>query len=207
MKKSPASAWCLDGSWFLLAGLNVLGSVGGFCTGGYWAARSIRSGPRFLLFIGSGYLFLNSVYFFVARGQGIGWLLPVALLGGALNAAWSIGANQFFLSVAPRAERGYFISAYNLTNGWLMAGGPLIGGLLADRLPILNVRLPGGGVCCYFHLLLAAALIGGAMALLLIVRVPTTCMTVGLEGGRRAEGVFWARLRLPRLSRVSSFAE
>jgi hypothetical protein len=124
-----------------------------------------------LLLLGSGYLFVNLAYLLVGPEHWLGVLVPVALLGGALNAAWTVSANQLLLGVAPREKRSFYVSAYNFTNGWLMASGPLLGGLLADRLPFLGWRLPGGLPCCYFHILLTLAVTGGAAALFILAGV------------------------------------
>jgi MFS family permease len=158
----------LGASWAFMALLNVLGSVGGALTSRRWAVWGGRLGQQRLLLLGSGYLFVNLGYLLVAPDHWLPLLLPVALVSGALNAAWTVGANQLFLGVAPRESRGYYVSAYNLTNGWLMAGGPLLGGLMADRLPVLPWGLPGALPFCYFHLLLLAAGIGGALALVVL---------------------------------------
>lgn len=159
-------------SWFFLAVLNVTGSTAGFLTCRRWCALSERHGPRFLMVIGSGYLFVNLAYLLVHPEGMLGALVPVALVSGALNAAWTVGTHQLLLKVAPREKRSFFISAYNFTNGWMMAAGPLLGGLLADSLPILSVQLPSGMWCCYFHVLLVFAFVGGLGALTLLRGVP-----------------------------------
>jgi hypothetical protein len=115
-------------------------------------------------------------------------------VGGALNAAWTVASHQTLLTVAPATNRSFYVSAHNLTNGLLMAGGPLLGGLLADHVPVVGLTLPGGARCCYFHVLLVLAGLGGAAALCLLARVPVP------EPGRRAAParVVWGRVRLAR---------
>lgn len=160
-------------SWFFLAVLNVTGSTAGFLTCRRWCALSERYGPRFLMVVGSGYLFVNLAYLFVHPEGMLAALVPVALVSGGLNAAWTVGTHQLLLQVAPREKRSFFISAYNFTNGWMMAAGPLLGGILADGLPILSWQLPSGMWCCYFHVLLVMAFVGGVGALFLLRAVPT----------------------------------
>jgi MFS family permease len=156
-------------SWLFLALLNVLTSVAAMLTSRRWP-RWVRS-PRRLLLLGSGYLFVNLFYLFVGPGQTLGLLLAVVLVGGACNAAWTVAGNQLLLAVSPREGRSYYVSAYDAVNGWMMAGGPLLGGLLADALPVLGWDLPGGLPCCYFHLLLLLSCAGGALALVLLAGV------------------------------------
>jgi MFS family permease len=182
-------------SFLALAGLNVLASLATMVTARRWGDWGQRLGPRRLLLVGSGYLFINLAYCLVGPGS-LPLLVPIGLAGGALAGAWTVVTNQLLLATAPRENRGYFVSAYNLTNGWLMAGGPLLGGLLADRLPLLGGGLPGGLPWCYFHLLVLLACAGGAAALVVLA---------GGTAGRRAapsapapagQRVVFARVRL-----------
>jgi MFS family permease len=76
------------------------------------------------------------------------------------------------LSLAPERNRSFYTSAFNFTNGWLMAGGPILGGLLADCLPVTAYHLPGGLPLCYFHILLVLALLGAAGSLAFLLRSP-----------------------------------
>jgi MFS family permease len=163
----------LSVSWLFLAAMNTLGSLAGFLSSRHWGQWAGRVGPRRLLLVGSGYLFVNLAYLFMPPGNGLWLLLPVALVGGALNAAWTVASHQLLLAVAPRANRSYYVSAYNVIGGWLMAGGPLLGGLLADRAPLLSWHLPGGMPCCYFHILILLAAVGGMIGLIFLARVPT----------------------------------
>lgn len=179
-------------TWKFLAVLNVSGSLAAMLSSRLWARWGERIGPRRLLALGSGHLFVNLAYLVVRPGQE-GWLVPVALAGGALNAAWTVSVNQLLLGLAPRENRSYYISAFNFTNGWLMAGGPLLGGLLADRLPLLGWGLPGGLPCCYFHLLLALATAGGLLAVAFLVREPSAAPAAE---ARRAPPPTWLWIRL-----------
>ena len=159
-------------SWKYLAILNVSASLAAMVSSRWWARWADRFGPRRLLTIGSGYLFVNLCYLLVGPGRYSGLLILVAATSGALNAAWTVSANQLVLGMAPRRNRSFFVAAYNATNGFLMAGGPLLGGLLADCLPPTHYRLPCGLPVCYFHILLALASTGGAIALSLLLRSP-----------------------------------
>lgn len=159
-------------SWKYLAVLNVAGSVAAMVSSRWWARWADRVGPRRLLTLGSGYLFVNLCYLLVGPGRYSGLLILVAATSGALNAAWTVSTNQLILGMAPRCNRSFFVAAYNATNGLLMAGGPLLGGLLADLLPMTRYRLPCGLPVCYFHVLLTLATVGGAIALSLLLRSP-----------------------------------
>ncbi len=161
-------------SWLFLACLTVAGSLAAMLTGRRWADWSERLGTRQLLLLGSGYLFVNLIYLVVGPNRFLWVLLPISFLGGALNAAWTVSAQQLLLHVSPRENRSFYISVHNFTNGWLMAGGPLLGGLLADWLPVLGWHMPGGLPCCYFHILLLLALCGGTVALSILAGVPAT---------------------------------
>jgi hypothetical protein len=188
-------------SWLFLAVLNVASSLAAMCTSNWWGRWSDRFGPRGLLMLASGYLFVNLVYLGVRPDGSWGLLVPVALVSGALNAAWTVGSYQLLLQVAPRQNRSVFVSVHNLTNGWLMAGGPLLGGLLADRLPLVGWCLPNGLPCCYFHLLLALAAVGGVAALVVLVGMPSPAAAAPAA----APDVRYVRVRLlaglPRLRR------
>jgi MFS family permease len=159
-------------SWNILAALNVAASLAAMLSSRWWARWADRSGPRRLLIIGSGYLFVHRAYLMVGGGRSIPVLLLVAALFGGLNAAWTIGTNQLVLGLAPRENRSYYVAAFNFTNGWLMAGGPILGGLLADRVPITHYWLPCGLPLCYFHILLGLATVGGIVALCILLRSP-----------------------------------
>jgi MFS family permease len=154
-------------SFLSLAGLSVLASLATMLTSRKWADWAPRLGTRSLVLLGSGYLFVNLAYGFIGPVS-MALLIPVVLVGGVLIGAWTVSTNQLLLAVAPRTNRSYYVSAYNFTNGWLMAGGPLLGGLLADHLPVLGWVLPGGLPCCYFHLLLILASAGGVGALIIL---------------------------------------
>jgi MFS family permease len=159
-------------SWKCLAALNVAASLAAMLSSRWWARWADRSGPRRLLIIGSGYLFVHLAYLMVGGGRSIPVLLLVAALFGGLSAAWTIGTNQLVLGLAPRENRSYYVAAFNFTNGWLMAGGPILGGLLADKLPITHYWLPCGLPLCYFHILLGLATAGGIVALCILLRSP-----------------------------------
>lgn len=159
-------------SWKTLAALNVAGSLAAMVSSRWWARWADRCGPRRLLTLGSGYLFVNLFYLFIGPGRYANMLIAVAAASGALNAAWTVSANQLVLGMAPRRNRSFFVAAYNATNGLLMAGGPILGGLLADCLPLTRYRLPCGLPVCYFHVLLMLAMAGGAVALSMLLRSP-----------------------------------
>jgi hypothetical protein len=184
----------LHASWLFLAVLNVASSLAAVLTSRWWAGWSERLGPRRLLLIGSGYLFVNLAYLVVGPDRSLGLLVPVALVGGALNAAWTVSSHQLLLDVAPRTNRSYYVSAHNFTNGWLMAGGPLLGGLLADRLPVLGWQLPTGLPCCYFHLLLLLAT-GGAAAALVVLSGAAVGAQSRVQPANRAPVRLWRRPR------------
>lgn len=155
-------------SWLSLAVLIALANLAAMFTSRFWASLCERIGPRRVQLIGSGYLFVYLLYPLLGARIGPAALATVAIASGALNAAWSVAVNQLVLGLAPARDRGYYVSAYNATIGALMAGGPLLGGWLADRLPLLGWSLPGGLPCCYFHLLIVAAVLGGVIALLVL---------------------------------------
>ena len=160
-------------SWQFLALLNVGASVAAMLTSRFWARRAELLGPRRTLLLGSGYLFVNLAYLLVGPERRLNLLIPVALASGALNAAWTVSANQLLLALSPRTGRSIYVSAYNCTNGLLMAGGPLLGGLLADALPVSPRHMPGGHPLCYFHVLLGLATLGGLAALKILAGLPS----------------------------------
>jgi MFS family permease len=182
-------------SFLSLAGLNVLASMATMLTARKWAGWATRLGTQRLVLVGSGYLFVNLAYCLIGPAA-MGLLIALALVSGVLTGAWTVSTNQLLLAVAPRSKRSFFVSAYNFTNGWLMAGGPLLGGILADRLPVLGWRIPGGLPCCYFHLLLVLACIGGSAALVILLRVPAcrrhVVPAVVPPGGQ----IIWGRVRI-----------
>jgi MFS family permease len=182
-------------SWLFLALLNVLTSIAGMLTSRRWPDW-VRS-PHRLLLLGSGYLFVNLFYLFVGSGHTLGLLLLVVFVGGACNAAWTVAGNQLLLAVSPREGRSYYVSAYDCVNGWMMAGGPLLGGLLADALPVLGWEMPGGLPCCYFHLLLLLSCVGCAAALFLLVGVRRSPEdSPAVRTGALTRLLFWGRVRL-----------
>jgi MFS family permease len=181
-------------SWLFLAVLCVSSSVAAALSSQPWAGWGERRGPRRLLILGSGYLFVNLLYLVVLPGHGLWLLVVVALIGGALTAAWTVSSNQLLLGMAPRENRSFYVAGYDFTNGWLMAGGPLLGGWLADHMPAPTWLLPGGLSVCYFHVLLLLACTGGAVALVILARVPEPVRTVETVVPRLRS---W-RLRRPR---------
>lgn len=166
-------------SWKFLAVLNVAGSLAAMLSSRWWGRFSDNIGPRALLLLASGHLFVNLTYLVIPPGRFLALLVVVSVISGALTAAWTVGVNQLLLGLAPRENRSVFVSAFNFANGWLMAGGPLLGGWLAGRIPLLGWTLPGGLTCCYFHLLVVVASIGGlvGLAILFLVPAPETPQT------------------------------
>jgi hypothetical protein len=179
-------------SWLFLAALNVSGNVAAMLTSRWWGRCLDRIGPRRLLPLASGYVFVNLAYLAIPPGRYLALLIGIALVGGALNAAWTVCAYQLLLGVAPRENRSFYVSAYNGVNGLLMAGGPILGGLLADHLPVLGWHLAGGLTCCYFHLLLVLAGVGGLVGLAVLLGMPLDHKAALPVTPR----VVWARLAL-----------
>lgn len=161
-------------SWLMLALLTVVSNVAAIATSRFWGRCCDRIRLRQLLPFASSYLFVNLGYLVISSQNALLLLVPMSLLGGALNACWTVATQQLMLRSTPRQDRGYFISTYNLVNGWLMAGGPLLGGWLADQCPLLGWTLPGGLPCCYVHLLLIVSMLGGLAALAVLVTLPET---------------------------------
>jgi Na+/melibiose symporter-like transporter len=156
-------------TWIFLACMNVLANIAGVLSSRRWARWTDRLGAERVLLLGSGYLFVNLAYVVIQPAWHVFALLPLAFVTGTLSAAWTVSNQQHLLRSAPRENRSFYISAHNFTNGLLMAAGPLIGGLLADRAPFMNWTWPGGLPCCYFHILLFLATIGGCGALLILL--------------------------------------
>ena len=59
------------------------------------------------------------------------WLLPWAVLAGALNAAITVTAFDNLVSVTPEAERTHFIAVYNVAVNIALFTGPIVAGILA----------------------------------------------------------------------------
>jgi MFS family permease len=59
------------------------------------------------------------------------WLLPWALLAGALNAAITVTSFDNLISVTPEAERTNYIAVYNVAVNIALFAGPIIAGVLA----------------------------------------------------------------------------
>ncbi len=156
-------------TWIFLACMNVIANIAGVLSSRIWARWLDRLGPKRILLLGSGYLFINLFYLLIQPAWHVFALLPLAFVTGTLSAAWTVSNQQHLLHSAPKENRSFYISAHNFTNGLLMAAGPLIGGLLADWAPVLNWSWPGGLPCCYFHVLLFLASVGGCCALLILL--------------------------------------
>jgi hypothetical protein len=156
-------------TWIFLACMNVLANIAGVLSSRRWASWTDRLGSERVLLLGSGYLFANLAYLLIQPAWHIVALLPLSFITGILSAAWTVSNQQHLLRAAPKENRSFFISAHNFTNGILMAAGPLIGGLLADRAPFMGWSWPGGLPCCYFHILLILASVGGCGALVILL--------------------------------------
>lgn len=156
-------------TWIFLACMNVIANIAGVLSSRLWARWTERLGPERILLLGAGYLFINLAYLIIQPAWHVFALLPLAFVTGTLSAAWTVSNQQHLLRLAPKENRSFYISAHNFTNGLLMAAGPLMGGILADRAPVLNWRWPGGLDCCYFHILLFLAAIGGCGALVILL--------------------------------------
>jgi predicted MFS family arabinose efflux permease len=156
-------------TWIFLACMNVVANIAGVLSSRLWARWTDRLGPERVLLLGSGYLFMNLAYLLIQPAWHVFAMLPLAFFTGTLSAAWTVSNQQHLLRMAPKENRSYYISAHNFINGLLMAAGPLLGGLLADKAPVLNWKWPGGLDCCYFHILLFLATLGGCGALLILL--------------------------------------
>ncbi|HEV8059173.1 MAG TPA: MFS transporter [Gemmataceae bacterium] len=175
-------------SWIFLACMNVIANIAGVLSSRRWARWAERLGPERVLLLGSGYLFVNLAYLVIQPAWHLYALLPLVFITGTLSAAWTVSNQHHLLCTAPKVNRSFYISAHNFTNGLLMAAGPLIGGLLADRAPFMNWTWPGGLPCCYFHVLLFLATAGGCAALLIL-----------LSGASETEPVFEAETQEPEV--------
>ena len=183
-------------SWIFLACMNVLANIAGVLSSRRWARWAERLGPERILLLGSGYLFVNLAYLVIQPAWHVFALLPLSFLAGTLSAAWTVSNQQHLLRTAPKENCSFYVSAHNFTNGLLMAAGPLIGGLLADRAPFLNWTWPGGLPCCYFHILLFLATAGGCAALFILLSGATETETGPETQPLRPAEVMHARLVL-----------
>ena len=91
----------------------------------------------------------------------IWWLLPWAVLAGALNAALTVTLFDNLVSVTPEAERTSYIAVYNVVINIALFAGPLIAGLLAANGSQITLALQvAGGVALVAGILMATRGVG-----------------------------------------------
>ncbi len=93
------------------------------------------------------------------------WLLPWAVLAGALNAAITVTAFDNLVSITPEAERTNFIAVYNVAVNIALFTGPIIAGLLAaNGAQIVLALQVAAGVALVAGVLMATRGVGGHAA-------------------------------------------
>ena len=158
-------------SWTYLAAFQVLAQVGTMLSSRWWGRWCPRLGPRHLLHVGAGHLFVQLSLLLVGQHHYHLCLLTTSLLGGILLGAWQVGSQQMLFELAPIKNRGFYTSAYNTTSGWGIAAGSFLGGMLADRFSTAAWRLPSGLPIAYLHIQLVVGASIGCCALWLLARV------------------------------------
>jgi MFS family permease len=89
------------------------------------------------------------------------WLLPWAVLAGALNAAITVTAFDNLVSVTPEAERTNYIAVYNVVVNIALFAGPIIAGLLAaNGAQVVLALQVAAGVALVAGMLMAARDVG-----------------------------------------------
>lgn len=186
-------------SWTYLAAFQVLAQVGTMLSSRWWGRCCPRLGSRALLFVGAGHLFAQLTLLLVGQHHYQTGLLAASLLSGVLLGAWQVGSQQMLFDLAPRKNRGFYTAAYNMTNGWGIAAGSFLGGILADRLGATKWILPTGLPFAYLHVLLVIGVALGMVALLLLTRVSVTAqpsLSVLWADCRVALRSGWQRFRI-----------
>ncbi len=85
-------------------------------------------------------------------------LVLCRLVGGVGTALWGLSRHAYITDVAPRAQRGKYLSTFGGVNRIGVFGGPFVGGLIGERF----------GLAVPFYLTAGLAVAAGVLALLFI---------------------------------------
>jgi len=135
-----------------------------------WGYLADRIGHRTVYILSNFSMFSFAIYFFMGPDN-YRWLLPLQLLlHGLIVAGGPVASQNLMIGIAPRAEREYYISIFYAVVAGAGALGPLVGGLLADAVPVLPITLPNGQPASYVHMMLVICFIGTVLNMWFLMR-------------------------------------
>jgi MFS family permease len=119
----------------------IIGGVVGTVTMPYWGTLGDRAGNRpTMLFCLIGSCANAFTWLFVTRSN-VDWLLPVSFgMGGFFDTGLGLIGFNMLLGVLPDKNRPGYVAIYEAVVGTVMGLAPAAGGLLAERIP--RVQLP-----------------------------------------------------------------
>jgi len=155
-----------------LAGMSVVGLATTALVATQWGRLADRIGHRTVYILGRLWVFTTALYFFMGP-ENYWWLLPLQLVAQSLiSAGVPVAMQNLMIGIAPEAEREYYVSIFWAVIAAAGAVGPWLGGLLADAVPVIPVRLPNGQPASYLHMLLVISYVGTLLNLPLMMRIP-----------------------------------
>lgn len=169
----------------LLAGLGTVANLAGQRT---WGGLADRYGEREVMRVAGLTLTLQPLWWLLTAAEGPGYYLMLVLgvTGGFASGGLLLATSNLMMRLAPEIGKTTFFAVQAALGGLFGAMGPLVGGLIAERIPPgfqpLDLWLFEGLKSLFF---LSFALRIGAWLLLHRVPVP--------EGGRRLRPVLILR--------------
>ncbi len=138
--------WCMQGLGMAIAS-------------GMWGRLADRHGQRPIIVTCVALKPMIVIVFFLLTPNNVLWLLPLAFLpDGMLNAGYSLAANGYMLSLAPRENRSAFIAAITGLAGVCGGLAAILAGSLLSQTANWNAELFGRPLN-HYHLLFAASMI------------------------------------------------
>lgn len=155
-----------------LAIMQVLQQVAIAVVATQWGHLADRIGHRTVYILASLYAFASLPYF-VMGPQNYYWLLPLHLVvSSVIFAGAPVAQQNLMIAIAPQAEREYYVSTFWCVVCGAGAIGPWFGGILADALPVVPIRLPHGQPMSYLHIQLILCYGVTLLNVLLMRRIP-----------------------------------
>jgi MFS family permease len=127
------------GTVAILAGLSTVANIIGQKT---WGGLIDQFGNRAILTVTCLVLALEPIVWLFAGQTGVGFavVIMIHLFAGASNGGFLLSSATMMMSLAPTAGKNSFFAMHALVRGASAATGPVLAGLLLDR--ILNVVVP-----------------------------------------------------------------
>jgi MFS family permease len=170
-----------------------INQVGAIVTVTFWGLVMDRFGRKPAVLIGSLWVAMRAGYLLMTPANYMVLIPLVTLVQGVLGPGYNTGIQQLMLTLTPPRNRTSYVAWYSATVGTVAALGPLLGGVLKDRIGAAEWAV-GGARLTSFHVVGLVSLVLCALVYLMMLRVR--------EGQEKPVGFVMSRLFSPGVLRT-----